>query len=124
MNFRCTDTSQVVPRYSACLGLGGDHESEIKIDAKHGDMCRFNPEVISDESNYELVEGNILELCEKAVRKLGKKSRPRGTSLPEASFSVYPILSFTIPSVSRGALSSSLGAFSRRKDDNLGRQLH
>ena len=64
--FRCANAEQVVPQYSATLGLPGDRESQIKIQAKHGDMCRFNPDITMDKSNYKLVEGNVLELCEKA----------------------------------------------------------
>ena len=45
------------------------------IQAKHGDMCRFDPDVIMDKSNYALVEGNVLELCEMASQ-LGEKNHP------------------------------------------------
>ena len=57
---------QVVPRHSAVLGLPGDRESQIKIQASHENMCRFDPDAAIDRVNYELVEANVLEQCEKA----------------------------------------------------------
>ena len=70
LTFRCTHYEQVVPRESACLNLPGDIETELKIEAKHEDMCRFNPDVEMDECNYEMVEGNTVRLCKQAVRRL------------------------------------------------------
>ncbi|KAF6221633.1 hypothetical protein HO133_001599 [Letharia lupina] len=66
---------EVVPQHSATLGLPGDREVEIGIQAKHGDMCRFDPDVSMDEANYSFVEGNVLELCERASQ-LGEKNHP------------------------------------------------
>lgn len=46
------------------IGLPGDHENQVKLEATHSDMCRFNPKVQIDAKNFKLVEGNVLELCE------------------------------------------------------------
>ena len=46
------------------IGLSGDRESQVKLEATHSDMCRFNPEAQIDAKNFKLVEGNVLELCE------------------------------------------------------------
>ena len=61
-----TDSNQIVPQSSAMIGLPGDHENQLKLHAEHSDMCKFNPSSPSDKKNYDLVEGNILELCENA----------------------------------------------------------
>lgn len=50
--------------------------------AKHGDMCRFNPNVKIDEDNYELVEGNMLELCQDAIKQ-GERSYSIGERMPD-----------------------------------------
>lgn len=71
----CANAQQVVPQHSATLGLPGDRESQIRIQAKHGDLCRFDPDVVMDERNYELVEGNVLELCEMASQ-IGETNHP------------------------------------------------
>ena len=46
------------------IGLSGDRECQVKLEATHSDMCRFNPKAQIDAKNYKLVEGNVLELCE------------------------------------------------------------
>ena len=73
-----------MPQSSAQIGLPGDRENQIKLEAKHSDMCRFNPADSVDRKNYELVEGNILDLCEKALQ-LGEKSRSSIGRLPRTS---------------------------------------
>jgi hypothetical protein len=54
-----------VPRESAVFGLDGRRENQVKLNAAHSDMCRFNPSVERDKDNYFLVEGNIADLCSK-----------------------------------------------------------
>ncbi len=70
-----------MPQSSAIIGLPGDCENQIKLQAKHSDMCRFNPADSLDNKNYKLVEGNFLGLCEKCLQ-LGKKSRSSVDQLP------------------------------------------
>ena len=55
------------------IGLPGDHENQLKLHAEHSDMCRFNPASPCDKKNYDLVEGNVLELCENASQ-IGEES--------------------------------------------------
>lgn len=52
------------------IGLPGNHENQVKLEATHSDMCRFNPNAHIDAKNFKLVEGNVLELCE-ASKMLG-----------------------------------------------------
>jgi hypothetical protein len=56
---------KLVPRESAVFGLDGRRENQVKLDAAHRDMCRFNPSMKKDTDNYFLVEGNIADLCSK-----------------------------------------------------------
>ncbi|KAH6669960.1 hypothetical protein B0J14DRAFT_545730 [Halenospora varia] len=60
----------VVPRESATIGLPGDREKMIKIDASHSNMCRFDPNMEEDCDNYELVERNLKRLCDIALRPI------------------------------------------------------
>ncbi|KAN0102725.1 hypothetical protein V8E51_011038 [Hyaloscypha variabilis] len=55
----------LVPRESAVFGLDGRRENQVKLNATHSDMCRFNPSVEKDKDNYFLVEGNMADLCSK-----------------------------------------------------------
>ena len=50
------------------MGLPGDHENQVKLEATHSDMCRFNPNAQIDAKNFKLVEGIVLELCELSER--------------------------------------------------------
>jgi hypothetical protein len=61
------DWCQLVPRESALMGLPGHRENQVKLDASHRDMCRFDPDAPQDKKNYFLVEGNVLELCIGAI---------------------------------------------------------
>ncbi|RDL31471.1 uncharacterized protein BP5553_09680 [Venustampulla echinocandica] len=54
----------IVPRESAVLHLGGDRENQVRLNADHSSMCRFNPSVKADMNNYFFVEENIADLCE------------------------------------------------------------
>ena len=53
-----------MPRSSAVIGLPGHREKQVKLEATHSDMCRFNPNVRIDAKNYKLVESIVLELCD------------------------------------------------------------
>ena len=59
-------------------------------------MCRFNPEVTTDKDNYKVVEGTMVELCEKAVEQLGEKS--------------HAVMMDLMPSVPQEALPTSSGS--------------
>ena len=76
-------------------------------------MCKFNPKVVTDENNYEVVEGNMIELCEKAIKQLGERSHNVMTNLSEASSLFSPTTLSIMPSKPRDALASS-----HRQDDN------
>lgn len=61
---RHPNTDQIVSRSSAVLELLGDIENQVKIDADHSDMCRFDLSVAKDRDNYHLVQANIEDLCD------------------------------------------------------------
>ena len=86
------------------MNLPGDHESQVKIEAKHEDMCRYNPNVTKDESNYDVVEGNTVELCKEAARHLGERIHPVNVNLTEDKSKIIA----NMPSAPRGALCNPL----------------
>ncbi|KAL2050807.1 hypothetical protein ABVK25_008868 [Lepraria finkii] len=53
---------EIVSRSSAVLELPGDIENQVKIDADHSEMCRFDLSVAKDHDNYRLVQANIEDL--------------------------------------------------------------
>ena len=55
------------------LGLPGDIENQVKIDADHPDMCRFDLSEAKDRDNYRLVEANIEDLCELDIETQGEQ---------------------------------------------------
>lgn len=69
-----TETLQVriVRRSSAVIGLPGDIENQVGIDASHSEICRFDPSIMMDMDNYEKVQGNFQELYEGALGRQGK----------------------------------------------------
>ena len=82
-------------------------------------MCKFNPQVTTDEDNYEVVEGNMIELYERAVQQLGEKSHTVIKNPSEASSLVSPTPVSIMPSEPRDTLAPSL----RQDDDDLTRRL-
>ena len=61
-----------MPRASAVLGLSGDIENQVGIDASHSEICRFDPSIMMDMDNYEKVQGNFQELYEGALKRQGE----------------------------------------------------
>jgi len=53
-----------VPKESAVFGLAGDRENQVRLNATHSNMCRFNPSVKADMDNYFFVKANIEDLCD------------------------------------------------------------
>lgn len=94
------------------MGFAGIHETQLKIEAKHGDMCRFDPSVAMDESKYELVEGNTLRLCEEAAKRLGEKSHTVVGDSLGATSTLIP----NMPSAPQGALAGPPPTPDRRQD--------
>jgi hypothetical protein len=71
--------TQIVPRESSRFGLPGDRENIVKLDADHGDVCRFDTSK-HDQDNYELVRGNIKDIYKNALKigELDRILRPEG----------------------------------------------
>lgn len=53
--------------------MPGDCENIVKLDADHGDVCRFDTSE-HDQDNYELVRGNIKDIYKNAL-KIGELDR-------------------------------------------------
>lgn len=49
------------------MNLPGSRETQLRINADHSDMCRFDPTVSSDWDNYRKVERNIQMLIADAI---------------------------------------------------------
>ena len=96
------------------MGLTGDYESQLKIEAKHEDMCRYNPNVTKDESNYDVVEGNTVELCEEAARHLGERIHPVNVNLTEDKSESIA----NMPFAPREALCNPLLTLSRHQEED------
>lgn len=48
--------------------MPGDRENIVKLDADHGDVCRFDRSE-HDQDNYELVERNMKDIYLNALKK-------------------------------------------------------
>ena len=46
---------RIVPRASAVIGLPGDIENQVGLDAGHKEICRYDPSILADIDNYEKV---------------------------------------------------------------------
>lgn len=73
MPINSNDSPQIVPRSSAVLGLPGDVENQVKINADHSDMCRFDLSMTKDQDNYRLVQANIEDLCDFDIATQGEQ---------------------------------------------------
>lgn len=63
-------------RESATIGLPGDVENIVCIEADHSNMCCFNLSNNVDEDNFQLVSANIKELYKSAIdRRVDLSSR-------------------------------------------------
>lgn len=47
-------------------------ENQVGIDAKHSQICRFDPSITKDMDNYEKVQGNFKEPYEGALERQGE----------------------------------------------------
>ncbi|PGH02850.1 hypothetical protein AJ80_08800 [Polytolypa hystricis UAMH7299] len=57
----------IVPFDSAVLKLPGHRETQLRINADHSSMCRFDTNIQSDLDNYRKVERNLQMLCADAL---------------------------------------------------------
>ena len=46
--------------------------NQVKINANHSDMCRFDLSLTKDRDNYRLVQANIEELCDLDIATQGE----------------------------------------------------
>lgn len=52
---------------SARFGLPGDRENVVKLNADHGDVCKFGGSQ-TDQDNFELVQSNIQDMYKNALK--------------------------------------------------------
>lgn len=70
---------QIVEQKSATLGLPGERETQIAIDADHANVCKF-PSIDGDD--YEQVADNLVDLAERAVKTFADQQRMEALSAP------------------------------------------
>ena len=58
----------MVPKESARLGMPGDRENVVKLEAHHSTVCKFGSSQ-DDQDNLKLVKANIKDLYREALRK-------------------------------------------------------
>ncbi|KAL9596526.1 MAG: hypothetical protein Q9219_005747 [cf. Caloplaca sp. 3 TL-2023] len=59
----------IVPRESAVLGLSGDVENQVRLEADHSNVCCFDLAVEDEADNYEVVAANIKELYKASLKR-------------------------------------------------------
>ncbi|RJE17497.1 Ankyrin repeat protein, partial [Aspergillus sclerotialis] len=59
IDFHATNLVKVVPFSSAVLGLPGNCETQLRINADHSNMCRSDMTIQADVDNYRKVERNL-----------------------------------------------------------------
>ncbi|CZR59520.1 uncharacterized protein PAC_09412 [Phialocephala subalpina] len=71
----------IVPFDSAVMNLPGDRETQLRINADHRNMCRFDLSVPADLDNYRKVERNLQMLCVDALIRVSKEDEEQEESL-------------------------------------------
>lgn len=60
------------------MNLPGNRETQLRINADHWNMCRFDPSIPADLDNYRKVERNLQMLCADALLGPIKKGEEQG----------------------------------------------
>lgn len=84
------------------LGLPGDKETIIRMNADHGGVCRFDPTNSIDQDNYIMLEGALIRVC-RAALKPGKQQQ-----LPWSTCQERELLIFRSDKDQRAMVSHSL----------------
>ncbi|KAF7168290.1 hypothetical protein CNMCM6106_003531 [Aspergillus hiratsukae] len=72
---------RIVPRASTRFGLPGTQENIVLLTADHSNVCKFD-ESKDDQDNYELVESNLEELYDIALRRVvGEQTEKNATPM-------------------------------------------
>ncbi|KZL67693.1 NB-ARC domain-containing protein, partial [Colletotrichum tofieldiae] len=58
----------IVPRESARLGIPGDRENVVRLDADHSTVCKFGG-TQSEQDNFKRVRSNIKDMYKKALQQ-------------------------------------------------------
>ncbi|KFA82002.1 hypothetical protein S40288_08003 [Stachybotrys chartarum IBT 40288] len=78
----------IVPPESSRLGMPGDHENVVKLNADHSKVCKFGSGN-DDQDNFKLVRTNIKDLYQKAL----KFNHARSLKEPDDFILNYPLTS-------------------------------
>ena len=54
------------------IGLPGDVENQVRLEADHSGLCRFDESVEEDVDNYKYVSANMKELYVTALQVSGE----------------------------------------------------
>ncbi|KGO58308.1 hypothetical protein PEX2_068180 [Penicillium expansum] len=65
---------EVVPKESSRIGLPGDRENIVKLKADHSKVCKFGQSQ-TDQDNLKLVQSNIEDIYEAALKKLERQRK-------------------------------------------------
>ena len=60
------------------MNLPVNRETQLRINADHRNMCRYNPSVPGDLDNYRKVERNLQMLCADALIGPFKENEEQG----------------------------------------------
>lgn len=60
------------------INLPGNRETQLRINADHSNMCRFDLSVQVDLDNYKKVERNLQMLCADALTKFVRRGVEHG----------------------------------------------
>jgi hypothetical protein len=71
-NFKLILSLEIVPRDSAVIGLPGNVEAQLALDATHSDMCRFDLSTLADQDNFRIVKARVRRLYREVVRVQGE----------------------------------------------------
>lgn len=68
--------TQIVSRESAVIGLPGNVEAQLQLNASHSDICRFDPSSERDQDNYKIVNSRLKGLYKEAILLRSKLANP------------------------------------------------
>jgi hypothetical protein len=63
------------------MNLPGKRETQLRINADHRNMCRFDPSIPVDQDNYRKVERNLQMLCADALVRSPKEVEDQGKEI-------------------------------------------
>ncbi|KAI9696030.1 MAG: hypothetical protein M1836_005861 [Candelina mexicana] len=84
----------IVDDKSATLGLPGNHETQIPVDADHSSICKFSS---ADDDVYEQVADNIVHLVELGVKAIREQEQLESLRTPSTLPIQQHVPAFIVP---------------------------